>query len=86
MILHAIKTLMPNLDSSEWRVLCFLMARSQETDSTTIEASYAEINKGSGIRSNITTSRAIKTLVEVGAIEFESGQGQGVKSVYTLKI
>ena len=77
---------MPNLGNSEWRVLCFLMARSQETGSTTIEASYAEINKGSGVRSNITTSRAIKHLVEIGALDFESGQGQGVKSIYTLKI
>jgi phage replication O-like protein O len=53
---------MPSLSATEWKVLCFIIRKTIGWQKTREQLSYTQIIKGTGIKSPVTISKALKKL------------------------
>lgn len=61
---YTLDVIMPSLPANAWKVLCFVLRKTQGWQKDMDRLSYGQIEEGTGISSSATISTAIKVLLE----------------------
>lgn len=82
----ATKELMPKCENSEWKVFTAILNMAYNNNSRTVTPSYSDLRGLTGISSDRTISKALKSLINKGAFTVLSGGGREVTNKYTLSM
>ena len=81
---YTLDHIMPSLKPNEWKVLCFVIRKTEGWGKDAETLSYSEIKKGTGIKSDPTLSSAIKGLIVKNYVFKVAGDGQWDANTYQL--
>lgn len=78
--------IMPNLSPNEWKVLCFIIRKTEGWNKPEDDLSISQIMDGTGIGNRTTASKAIKALEDASYVKVRR-PGDGISSnTYSLNL